>query len=447
LAVLEAELLHTYVDAETGLLGPARSSRLFTLPMVSSPLQLPDAIVTERGYGRTTDFKIARLVSMAEALERMAGMRPRGKRTVVRGSYASLKDSALDPKTVGLYPEERYASEDMPFQRYSDDVAIPWVWAYSFARRGSVLVPETYAYYRTHGPGISHGSPGDRPFVYEISNGCALGSCLEEAVLHGLLEIAERDAFLMTWYARMPIPQLEPASARDPRIPLILERIRHRTGYEVLIFSSTVEFHLPCFWVIGVDASGDPGRPKALCAAGSALDPEDGVVNALQELAAVIDWRVASYQNDTQRALDMVRDPTRVRMMEDHALLYCHQETFHRFDFMLNGAAEKWSFARLRELTNWPRHVDLRGDLEEMIGRFLRENLDVVVVDQTTPEHCAGGFVCVKVIVPGAVPMTFGHYARRVDGLPRLLSVPGRLGYANGPAAVADLNPHPHPFP
>jgi len=30
--------------------------------------------------------------------------------------------------------------------------------------------------------------------VFETSNGCALGSCLEEAILHGILEVAERDA-------------------------------------------------------------------------------------------------------------------------------------------------------------------------------------------------------------------------------------------------------------
>jgi len=68
-------------------------------------------------------------------------------------------------------------------------------------------------------------------------------------------------------------------------------------------------------------------------------------------------------------------------------------------------------------------------------------------VDQTSPEHRAGGFVCVKVIIPGTLPMTFGHHHRRVDGLPRLATVPHRLGYAARPLAPSDLNPHPHPFP
>jgi ribosomal protein S12 methylthiotransferase accessory factor len=68
----------------------------------------------------------------------------------------------------------------------------------------------------------------------------------------------------------------------------------------------------------------------------------------------------------------------------------------------------------------------------------------VIVVDQTTPEHQAGGFSCVKVIIPGTLPMTFGHDVRRVDGLPRLFDVPRRLGKR---LRAQDVNPDPHPFP
>jgi ribosomal protein S12 methylthiotransferase accessory factor len=39
---------------------------------------------------------------------------------------------------------------------------------------------------------------------------------------------------------------------------------------------------------------------------------------------------------------------------------------------------------------------------------------NVIVVDQTTPEHRAGGCSCVKVIVPGMLPVTFGHESRRL---------------------------------
>ncbi|HET9256140.1 MAG TPA: YcaO-like family protein, partial [Pseudonocardiaceae bacterium] len=90
---------------------------------------------------------------------------------------------------------------------------------------------------------------------------------------------------------------------------------------------------------------------------------------------------------------------------------------------------------------------DLATDLTTAIGRYLARGLDVIVVDQTSPEHTRGGFRCAKVIVPGALPMTFGHRYRRVDGLPRLYSVPRLLGYRDHDLRPEEVNPHPHPFP
>jgi ribosomal protein S12 methylthiotransferase accessory factor len=74
-------------------------------------------------------------------------------------------------------------------------------------------------------------------------------------------------------------------------------------------------------------------------------------------------------------------------------------------------------------------------------------NLDVIVVDQTTPELKRNELYCVKVLIPGMLPMTFGHHLTRVTGLERVLKVPVLLGYAKQPLLLEQLNPHPHPFP
>ena len=72
-----------------------------------------------------------------------------------------------------------------------------WVWGYSFLQERPILVPELLAYYS-----LSCGEG----FVYETSNGCALGGSLEEAIFHAIMEVVERDSFLLTWYARLPSP-------------------------------------------------------------------------------------------------------------------------------------------------------------------------------------------------------------------------------------------------
>jgi len=258
---LEADLDTAYIDGEVGLLDRPNSRPFFSLPMVSTRLRDRHGAYSEIGYGRTSNYATARVVSIAEALERMGGMHPGGKRTVVEGSYNSLQDTAIDPTTLGLYPRERYADEHLPFSQFHGDLKLRWVWGYSFAKRRPMLVPESYAYYGINKHRNDYTDAANRPFVYEISNGCALGSCLEEAIVHGLLEVAERDAFLMTWYAQLAVPEVDVRSVRNQRIGWILERIRSRTGYGIRVFVTTNDIRVPCFWITAEDSMPDTLRP------------------------------------------------------------------------------------------------------------------------------------------------------------------------------------------
>jgi len=433
------ELRRTFVDAETGLVrGVARDGHS-VFPNASAKIGLRDRHGTEIGFGRTLNYADSELTAITESLERYGGIRPGGRRTVVRGSYRDLTADALHPAALGLHAGWQYELRNFRFQRYQDDLVVNWVWGYSFRRQAPILVPESYAYY-------GHSHRGDRPFVYEISNGCALGGCLEEAVLHGLLEVAERDAFLMTWYARMRRSRVDPDSARDRSVPLMVDRIEDTSGYRVHAIDITTEHGIPALWVMAVDEHGGD-RPKAHIAAGSHLDPERALANALLELAPLVNRPVEAYLGSRRRALAMLDDPYEVRNMDDHAVLYSTPEAFERLSFLYDTdqtVTFEDAFGK-SDLSAW--QPDLTVDLGRAIRRYLDTGLDVIVVDQTTPEHEAGDFRCVKVIVPGTLPITFGYHHQRTTGFERLSRVPWELGYAQRPLDPADLNPHPHPFP
>ncbi|ANH89882.1 hypothetical protein A8713_00975 [Streptomyces sp. SAT1] len=449
------ELEARYADDETGVLKGLRTRGLHTLPFAEAKVGPPESV--DGGYGRALDFRTARVTAVAEALERLGGGRPGGRRTVVRGSHRELAalhpDGVLDPATTGSHEPHRYREPGFPFQPYHPDLVLPWVWGYSLTRERPVLVPEQLAYYR-----LGRHSPGDvRPFVSEISNGCALGGCVEEAALYGLLELAERDAFLLTWYARLPAPALDLRSAHDRRIGLLADRIRESTGYRVEVFDVTGAEGIPSFWAAAVDTRPGTGsgagaaRPSVLCAGGSGLDPERGVFGALHELVTAVEAYRMIYPQRVADAARMRDDPEQVRLMDDHALLYCDPVAARRLDFLLGpGGGPPRERTGLRELTDrhaWPRHADLRADLDELVGRFAASGLEAIVVDQTTPVHAEAHLSCVKTLVPGLLPMTFGHHLRRISGLDRVLTAPHTLGHTAAPLRPEEVNPHPHPFP
>lgn len=141
----------------------------------------------------------------------------------------------------------------------------------------------------------------------------------------------------------------------------------------------------------------------------------------------------------------MLDDPSLVRQMEDHVLLYGLPQAEERLQFLLGGRRPLRTFDE--EFGRKASHADLTEELKDVIQVFRRLNLDVIVVNQSSQETLRHGLYCVKVLIPGMLPMTFGHHLKRVNGLERALRVPAELGYADAPLKVEQLNPHPHPFP
>lgn len=175
---------------------------------------------------------------------------------------------------------------------------------------------------------------------------------------------------------------------------------------------------------------------------------------ALQELGPSLENLISRYARPTEaaRARAMAADPYLVTTMDDHALLYADPRAAERLRFLTRPARVPTGAAPEGAVVRGPAEPardgdDLRDCLLATIASYTRHGMDVIVVDQTTPEHRAGGLSCVKVIIPGTMPMTFGHAYRRVSGLPRLSQAPRRAGVHDHTLGPDEVNPHPHPFP
>jgi ribosomal protein S12 methylthiotransferase accessory factor len=150
-------------------------------------------------------------------------------------------------------------------------------------------------------------------------------------------------------------------------------------------------------------------------------------------------------EKNQEEYVRMLHDSSLVEQMDDHGMLYGLPEAEERLQFLLE---ENRPLRPFDEEFQWKlKHLDLTQDLQDILQEFRRLNLDVIVVDQTTPETIRNGLYCVKVLIPGMLPMTFGHHLTRVTGLERVFRVPMELGYSKEPLTAEQLNPHPHPFP
>ncbi|MER6191472.1 TOMM precursor leader peptide-binding protein [Streptomyces cyaneofuscatus] len=405
--------------------------------------------------GHADTFAESVRIGVLEGLERYAGMRSRAKHAQVHASLDALRAedrAAVDPRVVGLYSDAFHQANPrvLPF---TSDREIPWVRGWSLRDGKTVLVPEVLTYY--HAPGL------ENRFVQESSNGCASGGALEEAVYFGLMEVVERDAFLLSWYGRAALPEIDPRTSRRPATRQMVDRLE-MYGYEARFFDTRISFPIPVVTGVAVRPDGGPGR---MCfGAGAGLDPEAALAGALCEIATDAVNLQGRTERDEARLRAMAYDFDKVAALHDHPLAYGIPEMGHHADFLLGapGAVRRPALS-LDELYGGglgggdgdgpgarpvlPVSDDLREDLQRCVDAVTGAGFDVVVVDQTMPEQRALGLTTVSVLVPGLLPIDFGWSRQRALRMPRLRTALREAGLRTADLTDADLNPAPHPFP
>ncbi|MFE0011690.1 TOMM precursor leader peptide-binding protein [Streptomyces erythrochromogenes] len=389
--------------------------------------------------GHTDSFARSAHVGVLEGLERYAGMRARARTTSVTGSLNRFGADAVDPRDVGLY-SDAFHRDNPRVRPFDPDREIAWVWGWSLRDRTPRLVPEILTYY--HAPGL------ENRFVQESSNGCASGGSLAEAAYFGLMEVVERDAFLLAWYGRQPLPEIDPASSSRPSTRAMVDRLA-MYGYRARFFDTRITFPVPVVTAVAERFDGGPGR--MCCGAGAGLDPESALDSALCEIATDAVNLPGRTERDEARLRAMAADFELVTALHDHPLVYGIPEMGVHADFLLRGPGRERprTVAELEWPDGWgaPASDDVRTDLDRCVSAVAAEGFDVVVVDQTMPEQRALGLHTVSVLVPGLLPIDFGWSRQRALGMPRMRTGLFAAGLRERPLEPGDLNPAPHPFP
>jgi ribosomal protein S12 methylthiotransferase accessory factor len=429
-----------FVNPLTGMLG---AQAVPDLCSVSTSATLGCFTVRSDGHldecfwgGHTPGYGLSGKVALLEGLERFAGMRPRTKSTVVHASYTELGDQALDPRLCGGYSEDFHRREPA-VRQFAVDRPIPWVWGYSLRDGRPVLVPEILGYFHAEGQGA------DR-FVQDSSSGCASGAGLAQAAYHGLMEAVERDAFLIAWYARAKLPELDPRSSTRRETREMVDRLA-LYGYQVRLFDTRITFPIP---VVTAVAQRRDGRIGTLAfGAGASLDLEAAVAGGLCEIAtdAVKLGRMSAHEY--QRLHAMTRDHTLIGGLHDHPLVYGLPQMARHADFLLARDRKMRPLSEAFASGGPAPSLDLVEDLRRCVETVAAAGFDVVVVDQTAPEQNALGLHAVKVIVPGLVPIDFGWHRQRARHLPRVRTALREAGLREHDLRDDELNPAPHPFP
>ncbi|HEY9206072.1 MAG TPA: YcaO-related McrA-glycine thioamidation protein [Candidatus Methanoperedens sp.] len=240
--------------------------------------------------GKGANETNARISAIMESFERCLAEQPEisinlpgipldAERT--NDTYESLSESypALYPGTL-LLP-----------QPFPESTSIEWVMGYDLMNDIEVFVPAN-AVFHPYNP-----MDGNKLFRSN-TNGLASGNTIEEAVLHGLLEVIERDALSIAEFTRNPGKEI--ILSESDGLNYELKRKMEETGIKVKVWLLDSDVDIPTV-VAALDDTVLKDPALLVMGAGAHLSPEIAVTRALTEAAQSRVVQIHGAREDTDR--------------------------------------------------------------------------------------------------------------------------------------------------
>lgn len=395
-----------------------------------------DILNPTKAGGGGEDVAMAMAATIGEAAERYC-MLFFDKREMVLASHRELKGDAVSPDLLRLYSREQIERRNAAGGRreyFTEDSKVYWVWGYSLTSKRPRLVPASLVY-------MNYTFDDDEvPIGRNASSGLAAGLTLEEAILTGLYEVVERDAYASCWLHRKVGPRIVVDDAELQK--MLNERYyADHPSVDLRIFDITLDIPIPSvFAFMRRPAEFGP----ALCVSSvTRLNKKDLIRKTLREVGQGLPY--VRFLMPQLKDWEPSPDHTDLTSFDHHCMLYNK-----RPDLVDGALAFCYEMKEEVPLSQIPDRSTgrVKGDIEVCLDLLRQRGLEVIVTEITTPDIRDVGLRVVRVMIPGLVPL-HGNHNFPYLGVSRLYELPRMLGWEKSGWRPPEggINPLPHPFP
>lgn len=342
------------------------------------------------------------------------------KNKTITSPYREIEHSALDIfKLAGFSDEQKQKHSSLQFDK---DTEFAWVHTESLTENNAVYCPLSLV------SGKYFDSTKEPMLRWGITTGLATAATRKSAVLKGLLEIIERDSFMISYLNKLSPPTIDLDSINeiDDTLHTIVKNI---SSYNIEPHLVVLPTDFPVHVVLAVLRDKTNKGPAITLGARAGFDISKCVLDALSE-ALIVRYVVKDM-------LDVRVDTSSVGRTE-RILYWTKHENKHKLDFLLDGDAKP-----LRSFANLP--INKEGDdkkLSQILNTVNEMGYKAYTIEITPPEVGKIGFRSFFSIVPELQPMHLEESVPYIGGN-RLKQVPEKFGYV----PLNKLNDEPHPFP
>lgn len=211
------------------------------------------------------------------------------------------------------------------------------------------------------------------------TNGLASGNILEEAILHGMLEVIERDAWSIFELTHKNYAQIDLDSIESELVNDIIDKFESE-GIKIKLMDFTADVKIP---TIAASADDTVTKDAGLLTLGmgSHLDPEVAILRALTEVAQSRATQINGAREDTVRA-DFAREAGYERMKKINKFYFREEDEKIKLSDIENKSTS--SITKDIEIV---KEELMANDIEKILYvNLTRPELDVSVVRVVIPE-------------------------------------------------------------
>lgn len=323
------------------------------------------------GKGISKDH--AKASAMMEGFERYSAERQDDDENII-STINEMDKNYIDPKTLNL-PKE--------FEKKNiDDLNLEWSMTHDLITDNDYYIPTNAIYHPyTHDNNVES-------LFKSNTNGLASGNILEEAILHGIFEVIERDAWSIFELTHKNYSQINLDSIESNIINKTIEKFTSN-GINIKLMDFTADINVP---TIAASADDTITRDAGLLTLGigTHLDPEVAILRALTEVAQSRATQINGAREDTVRA-DFVREAGYERMKRINKYYFRQEEEQIDLSDIENKSTtsinEDLDIVKNELMSNEIKHAlyhDLtRSELDVSVVRVVIPEMELYAIDQS----------------------------------------------------------------
>ena len=234
----------------------------------------------------------------------------------------------------------------------------------------------------------------------QISTGFAVHSDQNKAFLSSVFEVVERDAFMITWMNKLPVPKIKISGKLSDLVNRIIP-----PHFELHLFDMTTDIKIPSVFGI-LKGKHDFGEFIMVCAA-TRLNLFEAAKKTVVELCQSIPYLRSLLEEKKD-----YEDFQNVRSFQDHSLFYIkRKDLWHVFDTWLHKKPQI-------DIPDKQHTISFLDQINYIVSVFREKGYPLLVKDKTTPDLQQAGFTLMRAVCPNLIHLNGSYGAYYLGGAP-----------------------------